>query len=195
MRCSLLTNQGPGASSTHAAQHCGRGADLWRYQVRPDSDTAVSQLLRGHHEQLLCWGGRPSAQWWRSFAVLRWKQLHYIHEGRGWQVRGIKGLKLSLPKDNEITHFYTTNSLHGKYLDSVNNFTEINFALKVFWFWLNYWSICFSPSGIALQLGTRPAFLKRRMILRCCALLQQERLSSTRSRMAVTCFLASAMLK
>lgn len=93
MRCSLLTNQGPGAASTHAAQHCGCGADLWRYQVRPDSDTAVSQLLRGHHEQLLCWGGRPSAQWWRSFAVLWWKQLHYIHEGRGWQVRGIKGLK------------------------------------------------------------------------------------------------------
>lgn len=53
----------------------------------------------------------------------------------------------------------------------------------------------FSPAGIASQLGTRLVFSKGRMILRCCDLLQQENLSSTQSKMAGMCFLASAMLK
>lgn len=79
--------QGSGAGSTHTSQYSGCGTDLWRHQVHPDCDSPISQLICAHHEQLHSRSGCPSAKRRRFVAVLRWQQLHYLHEGRGRQVR------------------------------------------------------------------------------------------------------------
>lgn len=64
----------------------GRGHGLAFWLSFTTGDSAVSQLLRGDNERLVCGSGCASAEWWWAAPVLWWQQLHHIHEGGGGQV-------------------------------------------------------------------------------------------------------------
>lgn len=118
-----LSDQGPSAASTHTSQYRGRGANLRGHKVCPNSDTAVSKLLRGHHERLIGRGRCPSAQWRRSSPVLRWQQLHYVHEGGGGQVRRAKKCQTSLTLYGLSFNNMVKKILLGRYRITIGNKT------------------------------------------------------------------------
>lgn len=118
-----LSDQGPSAASTHTSQYRGRGANLRGHKVCPNGDTAVSKLLRGHHERLIGRGRCPSAQWRRSSPVLRWQQLHYVHEGGGGQVRRAKKCQTSLTLYGLSFNNMVKKILLGRYRITIGNKT------------------------------------------------------------------------